>query len=119
MDLGRFGEARADLEAVLASAELFPGTSADALVELGELARRERDPARAIDYLDAAARSLDVEDYTLVEALIVRAKLRADEGDEAGANNIWQSVLSSPDATARQRSLAETHLVFPGPHAGR
>lgn len=105
-DLGHFDEARDDLEAVLSTEELFPGTSANALVDLGELARLERDGDRAREYLDAASRSIDAFESTLVEALIVRARLLADEGDAAGAEGIWQSVLTNPNASARQMSLA-------------
>jgi hypothetical protein len=105
-DLGRLAEARDDLEAVLAIEELFPGTAADALVELGELARLERDADPARKYLDAVTASIDVDDSTLVEALIVRARLLVDAGNTAGAENIWQSVLTNPSASARQRSIA-------------
>lgn len=105
-DLGRFDEARDDLEAVLSTDELFPGTFANALVELGELARLEHDTDRAREYLDAASRSIDACDATLVEALIVRARLFEDNGDAAGAESIWQSILTNPSASARQRSIA-------------
>lgn len=104
--LGWIAEARNDLELVLATDEVFPGTYADALVELGELARLEPDADRAREYIEAAARATDVRDATLVEALIVRARLLTDENDRAGAESLWQSILASPSATARQRSIA-------------
>ena len=105
-DLGHLDEARDDFEAVLDSDELFPGTSASALVELGELARLEQDLGGARQYLDVALTSVEVDDYTVVEALIVHARLLADMGDAAGAESIWQSVLTNPSATTRQRFIA-------------
>ena len=115
-DFERLDEARDDLEVVLASEELFPGTSAIALVELGELAGLEQDADRAREYLDAASTSVDVYDSTLVEALIVRARLLEDEGDVAGAESIWQSVLTNPTATTRQSSIATNRgAVCPSP----
>ena len=105
-DLGRLVDARVDLEAALAAEEVFPGTSASALVELGELARLQRDAPRAREYLDRASASSDVDDATLVETLIVGGRLCLDEGNVAGAESFWQSVLTNPSATARQRSIA-------------
>lgn len=111
-ELRQFCEARNDLETVLDSEELFPGTIAEALVELGELARREGDPDRARAYLDDAATSSDARDSTLVEALIVRAKILTDAGDAIGAKGIWQSLLSNPSATERQRKSADFFLTL-------
>jgi tetratricopeptide (TPR) repeat protein len=105
-DLGRLVDARVDLEAALSAEEVFPGTAASALVELGELARLERDASRAREYLDRASASSDVDDATLVETLIVGGRLCMDEGNVAGAESFWQSVLTNPSATARQRSIA-------------
>lgn len=110
-DFGFLDLARDDFEAVLASIEVFPGTFADALVEMGELARLERDAGRAREYLDAASTCMDVEDSTLVEVLIVRARLFADEADTASAESVWQSVLTNPNATIRQRLIAANRGV--------
>jgi tetratricopeptide (TPR) repeat protein len=105
-DLERFEEAREDLEAVLATDEVFRGTHSEALVELGELERLQGDMDRARSYLDAASMSSNVRRQTLIEALIVRARVFLAEGDSAGAENIWQSILANPSATARQKSIA-------------
>jgi hypothetical protein len=105
-DLGRFDDARNDLVTVLSGDELFPGTSADALVGLAELARLEGDADRARDYLHEAWTSVDVYETTLVEILIVHARLLGDEGDATGAEGFWQSVLTYPSATERQRTIA-------------
>jgi Flp pilus assembly protein TadD len=105
-DLGRLVEARNDLEAVLASEELFPGSAPSALVELGELARLEHDAKRARQYIEMASVSSDIDAPTLVETLIVYARLLTDEGDAVGAESIWQSVLTNPNASVRQKSIA-------------
>jgi tetratricopeptide (TPR) repeat protein len=105
-DLGRLLEARHDLEMALAADDLFPGTSASTLVELAEVSRLERDPKRALEYLNMASGSIDVEPSTLVEALIVRARLLADDGDEAGAHSVWQGILANPNASVRQKEVA-------------
>lgn len=105
-DLGRLVEARNDLEAVLASEELFPGAAPSALVELGELTRLEHEADRARQYLEMASVSSDIDASTLVEALIVHARLLTDEGDAVGAESIWQSILTNPNASVRQKSIA-------------
>lgn len=105
-DLGRLVEVRNDLEAVLASEELFPGAAPSALVELGELTRLEHEADRARQYLEMASVSSDIDASTLVEALIVHARLLTDEGDAVGAESIWQSILTNPNASVRQKSIA-------------
>ena len=120
-DLGRLVEARNDLEAVLASEELFPGAAPSALVELGELARLEHKADRARQYLEMASVSSDIDASTLVEALIVHARLLTDEGDAGGAESIWQSVLTNPNASVRQKSIAASRgAASPStsPHGG-
>jgi tetratricopeptide (TPR) repeat protein len=106
-DLGRMPEASEDLERVCSARDLFPGTLASGLVELGELARLTGDLAGARQYLDVATASDDAEDETIVEALIVWARVLADQGAPADSERIWQSILANPRATARQRSIAE------------
>ena len=91
---------------MLATEELFPGTGPAALVELAELARRERDPARAREYLDAASKSVDIDDSTIVKSLIVRGRLLTDEGNTADAESVWQSILTHPSASGRHRQIA-------------
>ncbi len=105
-DLGRLVEARRDFDMALAAEELFPGTSAAALVELAEVSRLEQDADRALAYLEMAEQSSDIAPQTLIDGLIVRARLLTDDGDEAGANGVWQSILASPTATPRQREVA-------------
>lgn len=106
MELGHLVEARNDFDMALAADQQFPGTSAGALVELAELSRLERDAARAFAYLDMASASMDIEPPTLVEVLIVRARLLVDDGDVAGAESVWQSILANPTATVRQKEIA-------------
>lgn len=119
MDLGRFEEAREDLETVLASDVVFRGTYSEALIELGELERLKGDADRAHANLDAALTSSDIMSQTLVEALIVRARLLSEQGDGGGAESIWQAVLANPSATARQKSLAASRgLAATPPHLG-
>lgn len=105
--LGRHVEARQDLDAVLASENVFTGTHARALVELAELSRREGDAERAHEYLDAALEDHDADPRTHVEAFVVAARLLTDAGDQEGAETIWLKVLASPNASARQKSIAE------------
>jgi tetratricopeptide (TPR) repeat protein len=105
-DLDRLSEAREDLEAVCSTDELFSGAFARTVVELGDLARLSGDPAGAREYLDVATNSEDAGEETLVEALIVWARVLTDQGYLSDAENTWQSVLSNPAATARQRSIA-------------
>jgi tetratricopeptide (TPR) repeat protein len=113
-DLGRVSEAREDLEAVCSTDELFSGVFARSVVQLGDLARLSGDSPSAREYLDVATNSEDVDEDTLVEALIVWARVLTDQGDLADAENIWQSVLGNPAATPRQRMIA---LSRPGPAA--
>jgi tetratricopeptide (TPR) repeat protein len=105
-DLDRLSEAREDLEAVCSTDELFSGVFARAVVGLGDLARLSGDLAGAREYLDVATNSEDADEETLVEALIVWARVLTDQGHLSDAENTWQSVLSNPAATARQRSIA-------------
>lgn len=105
-DLGCLVEARHDCEMALSAEELFPGTSASALVELAEVTRLERDADRALAYLDMAEESSHIKPPTLVDALIVRARLLSDDGHKADADSVWQSILANPTATAEQRELA-------------
>jgi hypothetical protein len=86
---------------------VFAGTHAGVLVELAELARLEREPSRAWEFLDAAAAAPDASSRVLVESLLVHARLLADAGDKVGAERIWQSVLANPSATAQQKSVAD------------
>jgi tetratricopeptide (TPR) repeat protein len=106
-ELGRMQEANNDLKGVCSGDELFPGTFGRSVVELGELARRNGDFAEARQYLDVATSSEDADDQTLVEALIVWARVLADQGAVPDSERIWQSILANPHATARQRSFAE------------
>jgi hypothetical protein len=53
--LERWDSARADLEAVIDSSQLFSGTRAMALMELAEVSRRTGDHARAEGFLGMAA----------------------------------------------------------------
>jgi tetratricopeptide (TPR) repeat protein len=106
-ELGRNKEAQEDLQAVCSGDELFPGTLASSLVGLAELARRIGDVAASREYLDVATSSEDVDEETVVEALIVWARALADQGAIADSERVWQSILANPDATDRQRSLAE------------
>lgn len=105
-DLGHLVEAREDLEAVVNSEALFPSTAPAALVELSELARLEHDLDRAREYIEMAMESSDIDDSTLVEALIVNARLLTDAGDAVSAESIWQSILTNPNASGRQKSIA-------------
>ncbi len=85
-------------------------------MELGDLARLSGDLAGAREYLDAVAtNSEDAGEETLVEALIVWASVLTDQGFLSDAENRWQSVLSNPVATARQRSIATKSHVAPPP----
>lgn len=112
-ELGHLPEARLDFEAVLAAEELFPGMLASALVELAELARIEGDKTRALEYLDMASTEPDVDNPTLVQVLIVRARLLEDDGDAPGAENLWQSVMTHPEASRRQKLIAENRGSAP------
>jgi tetratricopeptide (TPR) repeat protein len=105
--LGRMTEASEDLETVCSADDLFPGALASGLVELGELARLTGDLPGARQYLDVATTSEDAEDETIVEALVVWARVLADQGATVDSERIWQSILANPSATARQRSVAE------------
>jgi tetratricopeptide (TPR) repeat protein len=107
MELGRNKEAEEDLQAACSTDELFPGTLASSLVGLGELARRTGDVSATREYLDVATSSEDADDETLVEALIVWARALADQGAAADSERVWRSILANPNATERQRSLAE------------
>jgi tetratricopeptide (TPR) repeat protein len=111
--LGRLNDARKDLGAVLASEERFPGTLAETLVELGELSRLERQPDRSRSYLDLVSAEIGASEPTLVEALVVRAKLFVDEGNVSAADSMWQTVLANPNATARQKMIAENGGMAP------
>jgi tetratricopeptide (TPR) repeat protein len=105
--LGRHVEARGDFDTVLARENVFNGTHARALVELAKLSRREGDPERAHEYLDAAMGARDADHRTHIEAFLVAARLLADAGDQDGAETIWLKVLANPNASARQKSIAE------------
>jgi len=74
---------------------------------MGELARLTGDLAAARQYLDVATASDDAEEETIVEALIVWARVLADQGAPVDSERMWQSVLANPRATAHQRSIAE------------
>lgn len=111
--LGRLVEARHDFDSVLAAEEVFPGTIPSTFVELAELARIERDGSRAREYLDQALAAPDVDDSTLVESIIVRARLLMDEGDEPGAESLWQSVMTHPEASRWQKLIAENRGSAP------
>ncbi|MGH9476856.1 MAG: tetratricopeptide repeat protein [Terriglobales bacterium] len=113
MDLGRYMDAEGDLQAVCLCEQLFPGMCASSLVALGELARRTGDVAATREYLDVATSSEDAEDETVVEALIVWARALADQGAPEDSERIWQSVLSNPNATERQRTLAANRGLTP------
>ena len=115
-DLGRMAEAGEDLETVCRADDLFSGTLAICLVELGELARLTGDLAGAREYLDVATASHDADDETVVEALIVWARALADQDAATDSERIWQSILSNPNATARQRAIAENALAHQSVH---
>lgn len=105
-DLGRMRESRQDLEAVCSAGELFSGVFAQAVVELGDLVRLSGDFAGAREFLDMATNSEDADEETMIEALIVWGRALTDQGYLSDADGIWQSVITNPAATARQRSIA-------------
>ncbi len=111
--LGRLTEARRDLESVLEEEFVFPGLHADALVGLAEISRLETDTERALEHLNAAVYSPDVNGETVVEALIVRARLFDDLGDSPMAGELWNRVASDPRSNARQREAAQTRITKP------
>ena len=76
--------ARADLEAVINSSELFSGTRAMALVELAEVSRRMGDHARADGFLSKAFEDPDARRETLIDAMIVGALLLQDSENKGG-----------------------------------
>lgn len=99
-------ESRQDLEAVCSAGELFSGVFAQAVVELGDLVRLSGDFAGAREFLDMATNSEDADEETMIEALIVWGRALTDQGYLSDADGIWQSVITNPAATARQRSIA-------------
>jgi tetratricopeptide (TPR) repeat protein len=108
--LERWDEAKADLEAVIASSYLFRGTRAMALVELAEVSRRMGAHAQAGSFLSKAVYAPDARAETLIDAMIVGALLLEDTGNMDDASEMWRKVLAAPSASDDQVRTAQRRL---------
>lgn len=108
--LARAKDARAELVVIVQSALLFPGTRADALIELARLRHSEGEFVAALNDVGAALALPDINERSVVEGLVARGGILSALGRHSAAASDFAEVLDHELALPEDRKAAEEGL---------
>jgi tetratricopeptide (TPR) repeat protein len=108
--LARAKDARAELLVLVGSALLFPGTRADALIELARLRHGEGELVAALNDVGAALALPDILERSALEGLVARGGILAALGKHSAAASDFAEVLEHELALPEHRKAAEEGL---------
>jgi tetratricopeptide (TPR) repeat protein len=108
--LARPKDARADLLVIVGSELLFPGTRADALIELARLRHSEGDFLNALTNVQAGLALPDILERSAVEGLVARGGILAALGKHSAAASDFAEVLDDERAHPALRKAAQAGL---------